>query len=122
MCLVLHDFFNGMKGLNCLVVIIRSDERRNSVDILYCRHVPPFPPPPSIYPIFESKIRQVWIDKQQKWRTPNPSDYGTMIPPNRNEPDNLHKILTNYGTIELEDLTKYTHTYVIHTTMRNQDK
>ena len=36
-----------------------------------------------------------------------PSDYGTSTLTNGNNPDNLHNMITDYGTMNLEDLTKY---------------
>ena len=41
-----------------------------------------------------------------------PSYYGTKTLSNGNNPVKLRNILTNYGTITLEDLTKYKYNYV----------
>ena len=50
-----------------------------------------------------------------------PSDYDKINPPNLNNPGNLQNIITNCGTMTLEDLTKCKCTYVGQTTRKSQD-
>ena len=50
-----------------------------------------------------------------------PSDYGTRTFTNGNDPGNLHNIITDYGKMNLEDLTEYEITYVGNNIRRYQD-
>ena len=50
-----------------------------------------------------------------------PNNFGTKTTPNGNNPGNIKKFLTDYGTMVLEDLTKYQRTYFGQTIQRDQD-
>ena len=49
-----------------------------------------------------------------------PNDYETITMPMVNNEGNIRNIITNYGTVTLENITKHEHTYVNQTIRRDQ--